>query len=278
MASMEYKGWRASRREQEEFLSPSPARRLMATLNHDPDGMREGSVLPPLWHWLYFLPEARTDGLGEDGHPFRGEFMPPVDLPLRMFAGFELVIRRHLHLGERAWKSEQVTGIEEKHGKSGRLVFVTVSARVGNDGGAALHEKQTFVYRDAGPPAVSTIEESRGRQDWGMEVPISPPLLFRFSALTFNAHRIHYDREYAVNQEGYRGLVLHGPLIALLMADLVSRNAREEPTTFEFRQRAPVFEGDTLRLLGFERGDTDIELLAQRADGRVSATGRCTLA
>ncbi len=251
---------------------------MMATLNHTPDEMHEGSELPPLWHWLYFLPETRTDQLAEDGHPARGGFMPPVDLPLRVFAGFELDLQRPLHLGEQVWKSAEVTGLEEKQGKSGRLVFVTVSSQVGNGRGEALNEKQTFVYRDFGSPVASEAEKNVLQPDWEMEVPISVSLLFRFSALTFNTHRIHYDREYAVKREGYPALVVHGPLIAILMADLIARNVRAVLKRFEYRQFSPVLEGDTLRIAGSYQGASNIELQAQRADGQVSARGRCRLA
>ena len=277
MPSLEYKGWRAAERETQDILSASPARRFMATLNRSPDSIGEECPLPSLWHWLYFLPESHTDRLGKDGHPVRGGFMPPVDLPLRMFAGCKVDLLRPLVLGERAWRSEQVTHIEEKRGRSGRLVFVTVSVQVRDERGTALNERQDYVYRDPGPPTPPRSEEDPIPQDWVMEVPLTPVLLFRFSALTFNSHRIHYDREYAVSREGYPGLVVHGPLIALLMAELVARNLSETMKAFRFRQHAPAFDGETLRVIGFQPGRKTVEMRAYRGDGTVSATGRCRL-
>lgn len=201
--------------------------------------------------------------------------MPAVEPPLRMFAGFDLEILKPLAIGECARKTEEVTNVEEKHGKSGRLVFVTVSALIEGDKGPALKERQLFVYREATRVARPTAEKDSAPYDWAMEVEFKPALLFRFSALTFNAHRIHYDRTYAVHREGYPGLVVHGPLISLFMAELVRRNRGGTVKHFEFRQHAPVFEEDTLRVLGVRGSGSVVELRAVRGDRAVSATGHC---
>ncbi len=278
MSVVPSQGTQPGRRDREERLCLSPARRMLATMNCEPGELQEGDFLPALWHRLYFLPEDLTDGLAEDGHPYRGDFMPAVEPPLRMFAGFDLEILQPLVIGERARKGEEVTNIEEKHGRSGRLVFVTVSAMIEGEKGPALKEKELFVYREARPPVgLPEAVEDLAPCDWCMEIELRPTLLFRFSALTFNAHRIHYDRDYATRREGYPGLVVHGPLVALFMAELVRSNSGGAVKHFAFRQRAPVFEGDTLRITGSCRPGEGAEFRAVRGDGVLSATGQCVL-
>jgi 3-methylfumaryl-CoA hydratase len=272
-----YRNWQAPQRKSEDRISLSPARRLLAALDRDPDALSEGDVLPLLWHWLYFLPAVPTARLAADGHPRRGGFMPPVDLPLRMFAGFELEVDRPLIIGEWARRTEQVAGIEEKKGKSGRLVFVTVGARIETRAGPAMREKQIFVYREAGAPVSRSRRKDSFPCDWSLETAVDRALLFRFSALTFNSHRIHYDRDYAVSQEGYPGLVVHGPLVAIFMAELVARNLPGRIVNFGYRQHAPLFEGDAIRIIGSRQEDGDLELRALNETGMPAATGRCRL-
>jgi 3-methylfumaryl-CoA hydratase len=272
-----YRNWQAPQRKIEDRISLSPAQRLLATLDRDPAALSEDDALPLLWHWLYFLPSVPTARLAADGHPRRGGFMPPVDLPLRMFAGFELDVDRPLIIGERAQLTEQVTGIEEKKGRSGRLVFATVGVDIETPAGRAMREKQIFVYREAGAPVSKSTNKETFPCDWFMEVAVEPALLFRFSALTFNSHRIHYDRDYAVRQEGYPGLVVHGPLVAIFMAELVARHLPDRVVSFVYRQHAPLFEGETIRVIGWRQEAGELELKALSETGVPAATGRCRL-
>ena len=241
--------------------------------------LTSGSPLPPLWHWFYFLGTAPQAQLGLDGHPQRGGFMPPIELPRRMFAGSRMTFHRPLRLGEPAQRQAQIRDVTEKSGRSGALAFVTVDYRFLQGDELCIEEQQDIVYREPGAalPAPDVIDLPAPEPgSWCREFAADPRLLFRFSALTFNAHRIHYDRPYAQNEEGYPGLVVHGPLTAMLLADLVRRNDARRIATFSFRGAAPLFDLAPFRLLG--RPDQDsVELEAEGPDGRAVLTAKATL-
>ena len=212
-----------------------------------------GDDLPPLWHWFYFLGTAPQARLGVDGHPERGGFMPPIELPRRMFAGSRLRFHRPLSLGRPAERQAEIRDVTLKTGRSGRLAFVTVAYRFVQDGECCIEEEQDIVYREPGAPVPAPEPVDAPPPEpgaWQRTIEPDPRLLFRFSALTFNAHRIHYDRAYARDEEGYPGLVVHGPLNAILLADLVHRHADRPIVEFEFRGVAPLFDLAPFRLLG----------------------------
>ena len=239
------------------WLDPWRAQALHATLDADDAGPVDGAPLHPCWHWLYFLDVAPSHELGTDGHPQRGGFLPPVPLPRRMWAGSRLEFVAPVALGDEARKVSRVVGVEEKSGRSGRLCFVTVQHEVHGPAGLAIREEQDIVYRDvvtggAAPPTQNAPDDAAWQRAWRFDA----PRLFRYSALTFNSHRIHYDRDYTMREEGYPGLVVHGPLLATLMlelirAQLLGRSIRR----FEFRAIAPVFDGQLVHACGVPDGD-----------------------
>lgn len=240
------------------WLDPWRAQALHATLDAGDAAPSAGAELWPCWHWLYFLDAAPSQQLGPDGHPQRGAFLPPVPLPRRMWAGSRVEFLAPITLGTQARKVSRVVGVEEKNGRSGRLCFVKVAHEIYSDAGLAIREEQDIVYRDvvpAGaspPPGQSSPTHAAWRRAWTFD----SPRLFRYSALTFNSHRIHYDRDYAVHDEAYPGLVVHGPLLATLMLEPVrTQSPRRTVRRFEFRAIAPVFDGDTVHACGVPDGD-----------------------
>lgn len=249
-------------------LAPEQAMSAAAMLDRDPSALRDGATLPTLWHWFYFLPRAPQQRLASDGHPERGGFLPPIPLPRRMFAGARLTIHRPLTLGVPATRTGTILSVSEKSGKSGALAFVTVRYRFEQQGTLCIEEEQDIVYREPGapvPPPVARALPALPDEAWTRSIVPDTRLLFRFSALTYNAHRIHYDRPYAVQEEGYPGLVVHGPLIAVLLADLVSRHETRRIAAFSFRGLAPLFDFGAVRLSGVVTGDA-VALAAHAVD------------
>jgi 3-methylfumaryl-CoA hydratase len=228
MSDVDLKSWVGKRQDRVDFVNPNHVAAWKAMLDLDDPFPRDGDPVSTGFHWTLFTPLARQSEIGADGHPRRGGFLPPVPLPRRMWAGGRLELRRPLLVGERVRQSSVIAGVEEKKGRSGTLVFVTVRHTVSGEAGVALEEEQDIVYRDPPPPgsapAVPSPPVPAPQGTWRRQITPDPVLLFRYSALTFNAHRIHYDRPYAAGEEGYAGLVVHGPLIATLLLDLVLRS------------------------------------------------------
>lgn len=220
------------------------AQALAATLDLDPDGLVEGAELPPLWHWVYFTPNARGSEIGTDGHPKRGGFLPPVNLPNRMWAGGRLSFEQPLRIGEAVTRISRIARCERKTGRNGELVFVTVEHTVSGERGVCLVEEQDIVYRQPAPkgaPVAGSVVE--GRAEFRQSIHPDPVLLFRYSALTFNGHRIHYDQPYATGEEGYPGLVVQGPLAAtLLLENFRARHPARRIRRFAFRAVGPLFD------------------------------------
>jgi 3-methylfumaryl-CoA hydratase len=238
--------WIGRSEHRRDTITAAPLAGLSATLDRaDDPAPVAGAELPPLAHWLYFLPQAPQREIGPDGHPLRGGFLPPVPLPRRMWAGGRLAFLRPLRVGDAVERRSTITAVESKQGRSGALVFVTVRHEVGDARGVAVTEEHDIVYRDLprpGAPAPAPVAAPAG-EDFSRAIVPDPVLLFRYSALTFNGHRIHYDRSYATQVEGYPGLVVHGPLIATLLVDLLRR---ERPgatlRAFAFKAASPLFD------------------------------------
>lgn len=264
----------------EDVITPAPIAALAATLDHTEYPVEPGAALPPLWHWLYFLPLARQSELGSDGHPARGGFLPPVDLPRRMWAGSRLAFGRPLVIGERVHRQSTITDVRHKQGRSGDLVFVSVRHELAGHGGGAIVEDQQIVYRAAGAAtaAAPAIPEQRDAE-WQRIVHPDPVLLFRYSALTFNGHRIHYDRSYATQVEGYPGLVVHGPLIATLLIDgLREACPGRSVTHFEFRAQRPLFDTASFSVAGKTGPDAlTCSLWAMDREGMLAMDAKATL-
>ncbi len=261
-----------------ERIELGPIRRLAALMDVAPPHPAEGDAAAPLRHWLSFLPEAPHSQIGADGHPARGGFLPPVDLPRRMFAGARLSFHAPLVIGQPATRHASIADVKEKTGGSGRLVFVTVRLRFSQGEALCVEEEQDIVYREEGAlvplPEVLPCPELDAATTF-RELTPDPVMLFRFSALTFNGHRIHYDLPYAREVEGYPALVVHGPLTATLLADL-ARAEGGELASFSFRGRAPLFCGQPLRLEARREGD-GLKLVARRCDGVEAMTAEAGL-
>ncbi len=206
-------------------------------------------TLPLLWHWLAFTPQGRQADLGPDGHPRTGAFLPPMAGRSRMFAGATVTRRGSISVNEPLVRVSTVTGVAPKIGRSGHMLFVTVEHVVTGPRGA-VEEVDTIVYREPGG-AVSAHESDVTGWAWRRPVVMDPTMLFRYSALTYNAHRIHYDRAYATQAEGYPGLVVHGPLQAVLLADLAERHsAGASLSSITFRATAPAFDTGAFDVCG----------------------------
>ena len=237
--------WRGKTESRSDEVTSAPIAALSATLDRDDPFPRAGDPLPPLWHWLYFLPIPRQSELGPDGHAKRGGFLPPVPLPRRMFAGDRVQFHRPLRVGEKVSRLSRIVDVNHKQGRSGPLVFVVVRHEISDREGLAISEEHDIVYREnpQKTDAAPAPQEPPSGPSWACEIRPEETLLFRYSALTFNGHRIHYDRRYATEVEGYPGLVVHGPLIATLLLELLRRNlADANVASLSFRAVRPLFD------------------------------------
>jgi 3-methylfumaryl-CoA hydratase len=242
-----------------------------------------GTSLPPLAHWLYFLPLHRGSEIGPDGHARRGGFLPPVPLPRRMWAGGQLEFRAPLCVGDAVERTSTIADLTAKEGRTGPLVFVKVrhELRRGGQAEPAIVEFHDIVYRGAKQPGdvEPPPRPAATGAAWQREIVPDEVLLFRYSALTFNGHRIHYDRRYVTEIEGYPGLIVHGPLIATLLLDLVRRQAPDAVVAdFRFKAVRPTFDGRPLRVNGAPQPDgKTVTLWAQDHDGWLTMDAVATL-
>lgn len=260
-------------------LDPFPATALAATLDREDPAYSDGMALPPLWHWLYFLPVHRLSEVGPDGHARRGRFLPPVPLLRRMWAGGRFTFRHPLRIGDTVRKESRILSVELKEGRTGPLVFVRVGHELVDAGGTALTEEHDIVYRDLEAPPSKPRPAPTGAV-WERIIRPDPVLLFRYSALTFNGHRIHYDQPYATKVEGYPGLIVHGPLVATLLIDLLRRERPDATVrTFAFRAVGPLFDTAELAVCGAPAGDgSTIKLWARSNDGLLAMEASASLA
>ncbi|WP_066266448.1 acyl-CoA dehydrogenase [Hydrogenophaga palleronii] len=262
----------------EQTLEPFPSAALSGLLDRAAPPT-VGEALPLPWHWLYFLETPARAATGVDGHPLRGGFLPPVPLPRRMWAAGTVQCDAPLRLGAVARKRSTVRSVDLKEGRSGPLVFVTVDHLLEQDGRSCIREEQNIVYREAAtaPAPLPPGKKAAQAAQWTATLQPDPALLFRFSALTYNGHRIHYDRDYAVHEEFYPALVVHGPLLATALLDLLQRGRPGVPVrSFSFRALRPAFDTDTLQLCAAANGDA-VDLWTQDALGQVGMTARATL-
>ncbi len=258
-----------------DSLDTRRARAMQATLDRPPS-LSEGDPLPPLWHWLYFWEPTPVSGLGPDGHAARGGFLPPIELPHRMWAGGRLTFQRPLALGGAARKTSTIADVQEKQGRSGPLAFVTVRHEIADGDGLCLTEEQDIVYRGGAGGTGRSGEPAPTDAAWSRRVVPDPVLLFRYSALTFNGHRIHYDQPYATETEGYPGLIAHGPLLATLLLDLMlNEGGQALPARFDFRALRPVFDTAAFTLNG-RPGDSGADLWVADAEGQLAMRATAT--
>ena len=279
MTESDYSSYVGREEYQQDKADPVRVAGLAALLDHDDPPWTPG-MLPPLGHWLCFPPQARQSTLGEDGHPRRttDSILPAGDLPRRMWAGSRIEFREDIPLGASIERRSTLIAATPKAGRSGRMLFATVRHEIGTvGGGVAIIDEHDIVYREA---AVAGTIVERERVEAGSADAVTrtlipdPVMLFRYSALTFNGHRIHYDRDYARERECYPGLVVHGPLIATLLLDhLLDHHRGRRPMHFTFRASSPTFDGEPL-VVGFTPGeDGSFGLRAHNPDApAVSAT------
>ena len=277
----DFTDWIGRREEAHDVATLSSVAGMIATLDRDGAAPKIGDAVPPLWHWMYFAPMARASEIGADGHPRRGGFMPPVPLPRRMFAGGRSTFHAPIRIGDEISRQGEFANVTRKVGRSGELVFVTVRYRITTPEGLAIEEEQDIVYRDgaapARTPATSQAEIADG--DWRRTVTPDPVMLFRYSALTFNGHRIHYDHPYVTGVEGYPGLVVHGPLIATLLADLGRDESGRPLHRFAFRAKSPLFATAPFTVSGRMAADgQSCTLAAVAPDGAIAMTAEAELA
>lgn len=264
-----------------DVVTATPFAALAATFDQPGERPPAGTPLPPLWHWLYFLPLARQSEIGPDGHARRGGFLPPVPLPRRMWAGSRFAFHRALCVGDAITRRSTIESVNEKSGRTGPLVFVRVrhEIRRTDDPDLALTECHDIVYReapragDAAPP-----KPAPARSAWAKRWVPDDVLLFRYSALTFNGHRIHYDRRYVTEVEGYPGLVVHGPLIATLLVELLrERVPNAELASYEFKAMRPLFDLHPFTVCGEPRPDGTVALWARDAEGCLCMEAKAVL-
>jgi 3-methylfumaryl-CoA hydratase len=268
--------WRPSTETRQDVVTPAAARALHDLLDRDGPAPQDGDPLPILWHWLAFLPRARQSDIDEDGHPRTGGFLPPTAGRRRMYAGGRVIVTGTPTIGAPLTRTSHVADVMRKQGSSGELLFVAVDHHIAADGGT-IDDRNDLVYRDpsSGSGARSQDADIDADVVWGRDVAIDPTVLFRFSALTYNAHRIHYDRDYATSVEAYPGLVVHGPLQAVLLADAAARAFPDRAVTrFAFRSTAPAFDSHPLHLR-VRHGAETIDLTAY-SDGAPTMTATAT--
>ncbi|NIA69064.1 acyl-CoA dehydrogenase [Pelagibius litoralis] len=273
----DWSDWVGRQEEACDSLDLNRARALQATLDDSGAVLEPGAALPPLWHWAYFWSLASTAGLGPDGHAARGEFLPPIDLPRRMWAGSRVVFPKPLAIGSDITRRSTIKSVAQKIGRSGPLAFVTVEHVLDDGAGLCVVEEHDIVYREAAAKGAALPPGKPAPADgaWVQNVSPSPVLLFRYSALTFNGHRIHYDQPYTTQEEGYPGLIVHGPLLATLMVGLVRR---EEPaarvTRFAFRALRPIFDTRPFTVCGAPDGRSNrADLWVTDHDGFLAMQG-----
>jgi hydroxyacyl-ACP dehydratase HTD2-like protein with hotdog domain len=287
-------GWAPGPAETTETIAAGPAVALSGLLDREPAVTAPGDPIPPLWHWLYFLDRPATSELGSDGHPAAGHFMPPIPQRRRMYAGGRASYTGAFRFGDQITRRSELADATVKQGRTGELLFVTVRSVFTRAGAVIATEEQDVVYR-SGPPAAGGSAGPRGPSEaaglatggsaglrgfngaagpapWQIQIVPDPVLLFRFSALTYNAHRIHYDADYATGVEGHPGLVVHGPLLALLCFELPRRQApRQRVTQLSFRARSPVYVGQRCTVTGGPRDD-GCAMQVAGPDGAVALT------
>ena len=281
---MKLEDWIGRTEEVTDTATPTPCAALSATFDQDARRPEAGTTLPPLWHWLYFLPLVQRSDIGADGHARRGGFLPPVPLPRRMWAGSQFEFHQPLRIGDALVRRSTIQDVTEKSGRTGPLVFVKVRHEIRRAGEAdlALTEWHDVVYREAAQPgdAAPTPRPARPDAAWEKQWVPDDVLLFRYSALTFNGHRIHYDRQYVTEVEGYPGLVVHGPMVATLLLELLrERLPGAQLRSYEFRAVRPLFDIHAFAVCGRPEADgKTVRLWARDHQGWLAMEATAVLA
>lgn len=275
----ELAGWQPAPADVAGEIDSRTASMLSALFDRPP--LRNGEALPSCWHWAFFIEPALQQDIGADGHPRKGGFFPPIALPRRMFAGSQIRFHQPLIVGENYRRRSEVTDIAVKHGRSGKLAFVKVNHVIADARGeVCLQEEQDIVYRapDGAPKNAASGPQEVKDWTWRQEVVADPVLLFRYSAVTFNGHRIHYDHPYATQEEGYPALVVHGQLLATLMVELLRAKLPDaQIASFRFSGKSPVFAGGKFEVVaGLGPADRAADL-AILSEGQTAMIGQASL-
>jgi 3-methylfumaryl-CoA hydratase len=268
--------WVGRKESHHDIATAWPVSAMSATLDRRDPPLRDGDPIPEGWHWLYFLETSPASDLAHDGHTKRGGFLPPVSLPRRMWAGGRLEFRRAIKIGEQLSRESEILSVEPKSGKSGNLVFVTVRHTVSASNDIAVVEEHDIVYRDAAKPGspVPPGKPAPANAVWRHDVMPDEAMLFRYSALIFNAHRIHYDIDYCRKEEGYPGLIVHGPLQTTLLLDLSRRHAGKPVRKLDYRAVSPLFHNEKLTVGGIPSADgASAQLWTAGPSGNIAMTG-----
>jgi len=268
-----YEAWIGRTETQTVNIENAVTSAMAATLDYE-TAPANGDALPNGWQWLYFNPKARRSELGVDGHPARGGFLPPVKLPRRMWAGSRIDYLADIPVSAVAEKTSEILSVKNKQGKSGALCFVTVKHTISCDGKVCIEEEQDIVYRDVAPASSGTPPKPMRHEavaEWSEDFQPDTPLLFRYSALTFNGHRIHYDKPYACNEEGYPDLVVQGPLTATLLQKFAVDCAQgQKLASFSFRGVSPLFVDRAFKLEASREDDKKLNVWARGPNGELS--------
>lgn len=273
------RSWIGKTETHHDIATAFPVAALAATLDRKDPSPKTGDVIPHSGHWLYFLETAPNAELGHDGHPKRGGFLPPVSLPRRMWAGGRIDFRAPVRVGDPISRESEILSVEAKSGKSGDLVFVTVRHTVKAGSTTAIVEEHDIVYREAAKPGEAAPAGKPAPQTapWRRELQANEAVLFRYSAITFNGHRIHYDIDYCRKNEGYPGLIVHGPLQTTLLLDLCRRSDPRPVRTLDYRATHPVFHQETFSVNGQPASDgKSVELWTANAAGCYAMRGTAT--
>jgi 3-methylfumaryl-CoA hydratase len=275
------RGWVGRTETRHDMVTGKPVAAMSATLDRDDPEPGRGSEVPPLWHWMFFVSLTRPEGIGADGHTKLGAFLPPVPLPRRMFAGGRFVFNHALRVGDEIKRLSTIKSVTAKQGRTGQMVFVTLQHDISDLRGIAITEEHDIVYREPAKPGAvqATPKPAPTDEAFSRQINPDPVLLFRYSALTFNGHRIHYDRTYVTEVEGYPGLIVHGPLIATLLVDLLQRNLpHARLRTFSFRAIRPLFDTHHFMVCGRLQGDDKAVLWARDHEGWLTMQAEASLA
>ena len=280
MSLEKLRDWVGKTQTTEDFVAPFPVRALIGTFDEKDRDPANGDPLPPLWHWLYFLEIAPQSKIGPDGHAERGDFLPPVPLPRRMWAGSRFRFDGEpVRIGETIQRRSAIKSVEPKTGSTGSMVFVTVQHTISGAGGVSFVEELDIVYREAAKAGEKPRDPKPAppAATWSRPLVPAPVLLFRFSALTFNGHRIHYDQPYVTGTEGYPGLIVHGPMLGMLQMELARRsNPGRTPATFEFRALSPVFAGPAFLAQARREGDGSVTTWITNPKDGLAQQGKAT--
>jgi 3-methylfumaryl-CoA hydratase len=274
-----FRAWVGRKETAADEVTAWPVKAMTAALDRDDPLPGRGEPIPLGWHWFYFLDARRQSEIGPDGHPQRGGFLPPVPLPRRMWAGGRIEFRRPLRMGEALRRESEIVSLEPKQGRSGTLVFLTARHTVYAAGEIAAIDEHDIVFREAARPgeAPAAGKPAPASAAWQRALRADPVLLFRFSALTFNGHRIHYDLPYATGEEHYPALVVHGPLQATLLLDLCRRHSARPVARFDYRAMSPLFHTETFTINAEPAADgSGAEVWTASEKGATAMAGKVT--